>query len=310
MDVLTVDMISDFTAVTLYDPTTFFSDYISFTDTDYPSIVDYFTGVSKVYPTSSFQNLSSLTKEGQKIESIMQANSSAMSSYEYWIVAEQIDDINNALATANNASRWLRSSITSNKYTPSVQVSYMTRQNQGLEDIERDILKSDDPEEDWVDTALSNGLREEDYSLSGGYLIKVTYNNAKSINIQSIVDNIDTSDKTYGLDIAQRLTFVNNDLQVLSYKDTAFQSALILGGLVQGDNPTYPNMGISNQFIGSSIAAIAYPALFRQLATNFSTDDSFKDFAIIDVKRSQDIIYIDYSISTRAGEVFAKTIQL
>lgn len=310
MDVLTVDMIADFKIATSYDVTAFFSNYISFVDNNYPAIADYFSGISIVYPTDSFNALFSLIKEGQKIESVMQANASAMGAYEYWIVAEQIDDINNALMTANNASKWLRSSITSNKYVPAVQVNYMSRQNQGLEDIERDVLKSDNPEEDWVQTALDNGLREEDYSLSGGYLIKVVYNNAKSINIQTIIDNINTSDKTYGLDLNKQLTFIDSDLQVLSYKDTAFQSALILGGLVQGDNPTYPQVGISNQFIGSNIASVAYPTLFRQMAATFSTDDSFKNFAIIDVSRSQDIINVEFSISTRAGEVFKQIIQL
>lgn len=317
-DVLTTDMISDFAKVTSYNPTTFFSDYVSFTDTDYPAIVDYFNAVSTIYPTSSFQTLNSLTQEGKKIEGIMQANASALGNYEYWIVAEQIDDINKALETANNVSKWLRSSIVSNKYTPAIQVDYMAKQGQGIEDIQRDVLKSDDPENDWVDTAINNQLREEDYTLNGGYLIKVTYSNAKSINITTIVDNINTSDRTYGLDLSQVISIVSSDLQVLSYKDTAFQSALILGGLVQGDNPTYPQLGISRNYVGSNIASVSYPVLFRQLSQTFSTDDSFKNFAILDIKKAQsnnglkveDGILIEYSVSTRAGEVMKNIIQL
>jgi hypothetical protein len=309
-DVLTKDMLVSFKSITSYDLTPFFTDYISFTDDHYPAIADFYTNVSKVYPTESFKLLNSLLTTGKYIESIMRNSANSLAAYQYWIIAEQVDDINGSLATANNASRWLRSSITSNARVQGVQVNYMAKQGQGLEDIEQDVLKSDDPENDWAETAISNDLREEDYTLSGGYLIKVIYNNSASINITTIVDNIDTSDKTYGLDINRQLTWVNSDIQVLSYRDTIVQSAKILAGLVQGDNPTFPLYGFSRNFVGSNLAAVAYPTMFRQLAGLFATDDSFKNFAILDISRSQDSIAVKFQVESRAGEVFNEIIQL
>lgn len=226
-------------------------------------------------------------------------------------MSEQLEDISATLDTANNASRWLRSSIVGTQaYLQNTQVNYVGKQGQGLEQVERDVLKSDDPEETWVQTALRNQLREEDYTTDGNYLIKVTFSNGRAISIQSVVDNIDEGKKTYGKDIQRQLELSNNDLVVLDYDDTLAQSAEILAGLKQLDNPTFPDLGIDRRFIGSNIAALSYPTLFRQIAQSFATDDSFESFSIIDVARQQDAALVRFQVRPRTGPTLDQELAL
>ncbi len=305
-EVITKDAIDNFKAVTLYDVGAFFKKYIDFIDVDYANIVNYFSGFSSVSPTTSFGNLAYLTREYKKIIDVVIQNSASLDNYVYWALVEYVEDIGSALETANNASKWLRSALTKNGYKQQVITSLMTSQNQGLEGLERDQLKSNDPD-GWVETALENQLREEDYTLDGGALIQVIYKNNASLSINGIVDNIDSANKTYGLDIDQNIGFSNDDLNVLSYKDTMLQSAAILGNLKKGDDPAFPNRGIDVKSIvgqNAKLASLAYPIVFRQLAANFATDDSFKSFKITDVKKDNTEAKFEYTVSTRAGEVF------
>ncbi len=123
--------------------------------------------------------------------------------------------------------------------------------------------------------------------------------------MSGVVDNIDTAEKTYGKDIDRNIAFENDDLIVLSYKDTFFQSMKILMDLRKGDDPAFPERGLDvKNILGGSLAGISYPIIFRQLADNFATDDGFKSFSITDVKRQQDGVYIEFKVESRAGEVF------
>lgn len=308
-EVITDNVLDQFQKITVYDISKFLSDYISFIETDYSQIVNFYSGVSDVLPTLSFNKLAMLTKEQKKIIDVTILNSSSFDNYEFWALIEYVEDIGQILDTANNLSRWLRSAITNNGYRQQVRIDTMTQQGQGLEELERTVLKSNDPD-GWVDTALENQLAEEDYDLQGGFLIKTIFKNNASLFLNSVVDNIDSAEKTYGIDIDLELVYEESDLRVLTYKDTALQSAGILAGLKQGDDSTFFERGITKSIIGSNLAGVTYPVIFRQLGANFATDDSFKAFAIKDIVREQDIIYAEFSIQTRAGEEFNDKVRL
>lgn len=311
MEQVTIDSIDNFKLKTTYDLNSFFENYVDFIDNDYGNIINFYTGTSDVYPTQSFKVLKSLLEEGKKIIDVFINNINNLPTYDYWILLENIEDMIATLMTADNSSRWCRSSIVSTKgYLQNVQVQYVGKQGQGLEQIEKDVIGSNDPEETWVDTALNNDLREEDYTIDGNYLIKIVYSNGKSVAIQSVVDNIDTAEKTYGLDVKRVLEFDDNDLVVLGYNDTLLQSAEILAGLKQGDNPVIPDLGIDPRFIGSNVAAFSYPTLFRQVAQSFASDDCFEAFAIIDVDRDQDSIQLRFQVKPKAGKFIDQVVSI
>jgi hypothetical protein len=238
-------------------------------------------------------------------------NSASFDNYDYWALLEYVEDIGHALETVNNISKWLRSSIIGIGNQANVRVDIMAEQGEGLESIERNKIRSIEYNDSWVQTALENELREEDYDLSGGYIIRAVFKNNASIFLNSVVDNIDSAEKTYGKDIDRNIGWSDDDLNVLEYKDTILQSADILTGLRKGDDPSFPDRGINPKIlVGSNIAAISYPTIFRDLAASFATDDSFKSFGITKIKREQDSLEIEFRVSTRAGDTFNRSSQV
>lgn len=308
---ITNDSLDRFRTLTSYDIGVFFKNYIEFIDTYYSNIINFFSGSSDIVPTLSFSKLDWLLKEYKKIIDVIILNANSLDNYEFWALTEYIEDIGHAIEAADNTSKWLRSSSTKNGYKQQIISEQMTSQGQGLEDLERKVLRSSNPNDTWVNTALENELREEDYTLDGGYLIKVIYKNNAALSLNSVVDNIDVPEKTYGLDIDQNILFTNDDLVVLSYKDTLLQCASILTALKREDDPSFPERGLNvKTLIGSNVAAISYPIIFRDLAANFATDDSFKSFSITDVRRDKDAILLDFTVQTKAGDSFNDSVQL
>lgn len=311
-ETITNDVLDDFKRVTLYDINGFLSKYIDFTEIHYSNISNYFAGITDVMPVVSFTALSFLIREQKRLIDVVILNAPSLDNYEHWALVEYIEDIGFALETANNLSKWLRSASTKNGFKQQIVTNIMTSQGQGLEALERDVLKSNNPD-GWVNTALENQLREEDYDLEGGELIKIIYKNNASLFINGVVDNIDTSDKTYGLDIDQNIAIEDDDLVVLTYKDTMFQSAKILGSLYKGDDPAFFDRGVDvKSVVGTNLtlAGIAYPIIFRQLAGNFATDDTFKSFSITDIVKDGEAARINYQVETRVGEVFDDFVQI
>jgi len=304
-------VLDNFQRLTSYDVKTFLQDYLEFVDVHYSNIVNFYSGSSNVVPTLAFNKLASLIKRQKEIIDVTTLNAPSLDMYSYWALLEYIEDIGHVLETADNSSKWLRSSITKNGYKQQVQIDVVAGQGEGLEQIERSKLKSISYNDSWVATALQNQLREEDYTLEGNYLIKAIYKNNASIFLNSVVDNIDAPEKTYGLDIDRNIAIENDDLVTLNYKDTILQCTEILTSLKKEDDPSFPDRGLNAKLmVGSNIAAISYPAIFRDLSNNFATDDSFKSIRIDDIKREQDAVYINFTVTTKAGESFNKNLQV
>lgn len=307
-ELITQDVLDDFYDITKYDIQTLMEKYVNFIENQYPRISNYFTNLSDVVPQTAFTSLDELRTNCSELIDIFSVNNNILSDYKFWVLLEYIEDMTTTLATANNASRWLRSSKISYHYEQNTSVDYIASQGELLEGVEKKMGSND--EDDWVKTSLINQLKEEDYTPEGGYYLKVNFKNGGAINLKCVVDNIDSSTKTYGLDICRTITFVNDDLKVLGYKETIIQAAEIIGGLKQGDNPTFPLDGIDPRLVvGSTLAGALYPVVFRQLATTFSKDDTFKSFGITDVKKGE-ATQVFYQVETRAGDVMTRSIGL
>lgn len=305
--------IDDFQRLTSYDIRTFFDAYLDFTDNHYSNITNFFTGVTDVLPAISVSKLNWLIKEKKKIIDVTILNAPSLENYRFWVLMEYVDSIGHALESANKCSKWARAASTNAGYKKQVVTDYMLSQGQTLQDVERKVLATGDPDS-WVNTALQNNLAEDDYTLEGGQLIKVIYQNNNSIFLEGVVDNIDVPEKTYGLDIDQNIAFdlVTEDLKVLGYQDTLLQSMKILTDLNVEDDPSFPDRGLKlkNTVLGGNIAGISYPAIFRDLAANFATDDSFKSIVVTDIRRQQDAVYLDFTVETRVNGTFSDSVKL
>jgi len=229
----------------------------------------------------------------------------------YFELIEQIDIIDNALDTMLNAKKW-------GKYFKNTlhddiipEMDYIIRQNETLEDIALHVLNSQDFLNEWFDIALNNDLEEEDYTFEGNVALKLPLHvsGLKQLQIESIVDVID--DETIkGKDIKRKFEFINDDIDTVGGITCALQACEILAGLRKGDNPEYPEHGLSSNFVvGVSTAFFNYPVIIRQMLATFDNDDSFTEFQINSFKQLDDIVIIDFQVKTRTNEIINKQLE-
>lgn len=298
------EYLDEFEVITSYDLRKYFNDFINFLDFHYPQIISYYEGSMTTPNAISFERLNYLLKETVRVLDLIRINSESFGNYAYYVILHNIEQIQLKLQSTDNASRWLRSSITKNNFNPRTQIDYTLHQRQSLEDVSFKVRNSPDFLNDWAQIALKNDLEEEDYTTEGGVVIKLDFLNSNRLVLNSVVDNIDSALKSYGIDIYRVTTFEDNDLKVLSYRDTLFQSVEILAQLKQGDNPDFPQLGRNEGlFVGGNISSFAYPVLIRQLLATFATDDSLKNLKITNISRKADALYIEFEVETRAGDI-------
>jgi len=197
-----LDMLEDFQEKTKYDLKAFFESYVNFYNNNSQNILDFYEGETEELDAPSFKILDNLIIEVNRVVNIFQNNSSLLSNYRYWVLLDNVEDVKNNLLHFNNASRWTRSAIVTSSYNVKPQITQTTRQNQVLEGLLEEAGSADE-QNDWVDTAIENALREEDYDTKGGDTIKIFLRNNRSFFITSVVDNM-TLDTIYGKDIDQQ----------------------------------------------------------------------------------------------------------
>ena len=299
---LPTNIVSRFEEVTRFSLSTYFNRYVDFISIDRGNILDYYSGKLKRPNQRSFDRLTALMKDAEKINSLIDIHRDRLRDAEYWELIDLLSQVEESLNTISNASKWLRSIITKNNFNPEVEISSVLNQMQTVENLSKS-LGSNNSDNDWVKIALRNDLREEDYNTEGGVSLAVSFRNRLSIDVRSVVDNID-DEKIYGIDLSRKIAFEDNDLKALSYKETIVQAVNILSGLRQGHTPEFPQNGIqSSLVVGSNRMSVPYPVLFRQFYATFKKDDTLKSLSVKRIESDQDSISIDFEIETRLGEV-------
>lgn len=265
----------------------------------YPIIADYFAGTINKIEQIHIKTMYSLIKQAQTLSIQFGLNKTKLTTVDYWELYDFCEDLRTKLQTTSNLSKYLRSSRTNFDYDNSFNFPFTLGQQQTLENVSNDILQEENPMDDWANTALKNDLLETDYSIDGGKAITLFKEIFVGGFVLSVVDNM-IGEKIYGLDIDKNLTFENDDLKVLSYKNTVFQCAEILAELKQGDVPEFPSMGIAQSlFIGGNLQSFSISGIISALNKNFATDDLFKDFVVTDISYKDGSYRMDYTVATK-----------
>lgn len=303
------NIVSQFENVTRYPLARYLSEYASFIDNGRSDILDFYAGNVDRPNEKSFEKLSELLKKTETVNATIESYRSRLNNGAYWELVELLSNVAVSLSTIENSSKWLRSAIAKNNFTPEVELEYVLQQIQTLEDVSVSI-GSNNRDSDWVTIALRNDLIEEEYTPDGGNSLIVGYRNKLTVRLNSVVDNI-IGERAYGIDFDRKITFEDNDLKALSYKDTMIQTVNVLANLRQGQTPEFPQDGIqSSLVVGSNRAAIAYPILFRQFYATFRRDDTLKSLTVTKIENTEDALIMDFSVETRLGEEVQQTTQL
>jgi hypothetical protein len=300
----------DFKAIAGLDLSESFGRFLTFIDRDYQSIIDYYSGNIDKPISSAFKNLENLQTEFRRIVESFVINKHSFNGTVYWEMLDHAEEIITRLQTVENSPKWLRSAISKNCFNPDIEVEYIMRQRQTLEDVAKNVAGSSSPDDDWQDIAFRNDLTEEEYTPAGGTKINISFKNGALFSIQSVVDTI-SGLKVYGRDLDRKITFEGDDLKVLSEKETIFQTVDILSKLKRGDNMEFPEDGLNEKFIvGTNLASIQFPSIFRQMSLVFSKDDSLKNFKLIDIKQSEGGIWLQFQVETRLDEIMTKNLTI
>lgn len=300
------EVLDDFKRITGRDVAKYLSNAIIFLSGDYNTIVKYYSGNIPVISSAPFKNFEQIEKGNRDIFEAFHFHAKQFNNSKWWLLLEQIEEIDNRLKTLRNINKWARSSATKVAYEPSFQLEYTLSQNETLEDVASAVVLSNNPNDDWRDIAISNRLTEEDYTPEGGNVLSIQLNKVNTgFKITSVVDVI-SGKSVYGKDVYRKIQFdsTTNDLKVLSYDDTILQAVDILYNLKKKDNPDNPTSGLQSDLaIGANKALFNFPVIIRQKQQTFAGDDTLKNLVISNLTINQDNVMCDYKVETRLGEV-------
>ena len=277
---------------------------------DFQPIYDWYGCGPDKPNVTPFKNLYTLISESVVVLTIYYQNKQFFKTYYFWDLLEKLEDINTKLTTTSNLSRILRSTRAKGSFNGKLESTYTTRKFETLEDIQRNVVGSNNADNTWWDLALRNDLKEEDYSTEGGDVVTVSSLYNTNTFLESVVDNLDGL-KAYGRDINKKLTLIDDDLETLSNEDTVIQSLETFLETKSQTVPEFKNIGYDETLVvGQSRGIVNFSILQRQLMNIFSTDDSFKDFKITDLKFDRDAVILQFEISTILGETLVKTLTI
>lgn len=284
----------------------FFHDVINFLNDDYPSILSYYGGGD--LPASSFKTLDNLLSRSERIDAAFRNFSDLMTTMDMWDLLDTFEDTWGQLLTVNNTGKWMRSSRVG-RYDGKF---YLERSLSDFENFEQvsESVGSDDPQNDWEDIAVRNLIEEEAYSpRNGGPIFKISLSTTANFGIDTVVDSL-TGNNILGKDIDKQFHFEDNDVATVMYKKAIDQSIDTIMNTLKGDIPEFPEDGVSNEFVGSNVAAIQYPTLFRNLSTMFAKDDRFVEVNLLSLTRQDDYIIMKINVKTVNNDNFITNINV
>ena len=305
--------IVSFERITGFPLLQYFLDFEEFMNNYAQSVVAYYGGDTRTASAPAFEALKQMQKSSVALTGVFTSFRTYFDNAEYWELLDQVETIKTKLDLYEESSRWLRSSVAKGTFSAFNLSEITQQQNQTLESISQNIGGSLDKENQWSEIALNNNLAEEDYTPSGGTQLEAK-SLAGQLTITAVVDTLN-GESVYGKDLQQKLEFSTDDqdLVVLTPRQTIQQAVSILANLRNGDNPEFEDLGISaSALAGSSLAAFQYPSLVRQLQTVFEGDDTLASFKITEItpeaNKETSRIRLRFEVNTRIGEILTETV--
>jgi hypothetical protein len=115
-------ILSEFKKITGKDISSYFSNAVSFFNGDYITIVDYYSGNTSSISSEPFANFKVIQKQNKDILESFKEHSRQFNNLKWWLLIEQIEEIDSRLATLSNINKWSRSSLSIVGYDPSFQL--------------------------------------------------------------------------------------------------------------------------------------------------------------------------------------------
>ncbi len=276
-----------------------------------PKIINWYKGNTDTPDGQSFKNLFIMLIESEKcLSTYVDIRSRFNLKFYHFELLEQLENVNTQIVKCLWYSKLLRSTRTLNSYKSKIEFDYVMKKYDTLESVQRKEIRFSGFDNAWWELALRNDLAEDQYDINGGQLLHLPMDYQAAPYLQSVVDN-PIGDRMYGRDIKRKLTFTDDDLETLSYKDTALQALDIMMETQLETVPEFPKLGYNPSLVvGSTRGIVSLPVFQRQLLNVFKTDDSFVNYKITKLAFEEDAFILDFEINTVRGELLQKTIKI
>lgn len=291
--------ISNFNNITKYNISNYFDRCDLFFKIGYKEISNFFNGKTNIIKSEYLNELFSLLKESKKLDELFKLNKNKFKTIDFWDLITFSEDLKSKLEVCNNLDKFLRSSRTKNNFNKGFSYEHQLSNQQTLENVSKDLLDDQNPDNDWINIALKNDLKEIEWDIDGGKNIIISKEKFIQNFVTSVIDNM-IGEKIYGLDLQKKIEINNNDLKILGYKETVFQTVDILSKLKRGDIPEFSFLGVpSNIYVGSNLSGLSYSGIIRDLKKVFSTDNLFLNFKVKSLKYEEGSFFINFSVETK-----------
>jgi hypothetical protein len=288
------DAFEKFYNVTGYDIKSYFQKFVDFCANDYPLIVDYYSNGGEM-DKDSFLRLVELVRESETIEPLFILHENTLDDISMWGILDNFTETQTKLSTIKSSARWLRSSSLDRNNT--LQMEKTLRTGERFEDVSRQ-LNSTNPEDDWMNITIPQYIEETDYSFSdGGNKFYINLKNAGNNYLDTVVDVL-VGDNILGRDIDVNFVFENDDLKIVIGDDAIRQALDTILSSQKGAIPEFKDYGITNEFIGTTVNAIQYPSIFKDIMNMFQRDSRWDSVELIDVKREEDVVFLSLQCKT------------
>ena len=153
-----------------------------------------------------------------------------------------------------------------------------------------------------------NDIEEDDWEIDKLSNVQAQVNNQTDVVVNTILES-PVGNHVYGKDVKRKISFSNNDIDVVKYEENVEQKCDILLSLNRGDVPELPAFG-KNVQIGKNSGTYNYTELIKDLNNVFLQDDLFSSIGVESIELVEGDIYAKCSIKTKYSYSTVKSIKI
>lgn len=294
---ITQDTLDRYRRRTNFDATSYLTLYNTFYTSYYGDYTNYFDGIQDSLPTAAHDTFERLREQTLIFDDVMKNADNALDKFEFWDLIELMDEIKTQVLIIQSFGRFRRSAQYKALKGSAFVEDFDVIDGQTPEMVAN--LDRVDPENDWVDIYTKSGIKETDYNDGkGGYRVQLGRINSEKTFLRAVVDYM-IGENVYGKDIANTFEYRDDDVRVLTGKDTVAQAVNNLVGAQKYDFPNLPQVGMSPELlVGSSIGLAGIPFLTREIEETLALDDTLVSVVLKDVKRVEASIFVEFEVES------------
>lgn len=294
---------NEFENITKFPLLQYFKDFRDFLQEDYQDVYNYYSGISEDINSDKINKIKNLLKRSDDLVKSFQSFVGKLGNVGYWELQQYCQDLKDTLERIQKFPKYLKTSKSCRGYKPYIQVNENIGGMRTIEDISTSSGISGN------EMIFNNDLEEEDWRINELSQIKVFIDNKNDIVVNTIIEQ-PIGKRIYGKDIKRKISFSNNDLDIVKYEENIDQKSEVLLELIKGDIPEFPTLGKDVDSISGSYSSFNYAALVSDIQDSFMQDDLFEKVEISDIKIEDNKVIATCNIQTKYVYSTTKSVKI